>query len=76
MQKKYVKIVVFILMGVGITISLCLGIRQKTNLGRLMKENVEALTSSEDNPYYPCVRAKGYCSGNGFMIKGIALTTE
>lgn len=76
MKNKYLKIVVFMLLVMGITISLWLSVRQKTNWGNLMKENVEALTFPENNPLYPCVSAKGYCSGNGITILGIALTTE
>lgn len=40
-------------------------------------ENVEALTSpEEDNPYYPCVHATGFCIIAGVKIKGIALTKQ
>ena len=52
-------------------------IRQKTNWEILKMENVEALTSpEEDNPYYPCVHATGFCIIAGVKIKGIALTKQ
>ena len=46
----------------------------KTNWEILKMENVEALTSpEEDNPYYPCVSARGFCFMNGIDIDGVAL---
>ena len=52
MKKKYLKIVGFILLVAGVAISINLSVCQTTNWSVLMKENVEALTSSEtENPY-------------------------
>ena len=49
-------------------------IHQKTNWEILKMENVEALTSpEEENPYYPCVSARGFCFMNGIDIDGVAL---
>lgn len=77
MKKKYLKIAMFVLLVVGIAISLNLSIRQGTCLATLRLGNVEALTSPEaENPYDPCVYAKGYCLIGGIKIKGIALPPE
>ena len=74
MKKKYLKIVGFTLLVAGVALSINLGVCQTTNWSVLMKENVEALTSSEsENPYYPCVPAKGFCLTNGIITKHIAL---
>lgn len=73
MQKKKLKIMVFLLLAVGVVISLSLSVRQKTNWDVLMKENVEALTTPEaDNPYYPCVKAHGFCIINNIERESIA----
>ena len=77
MQNKCLKIVVFLLLMAGVVVGLNRSIRQKTNLAILKMENVEALTSpEEDNPYYPCVHATGFCIIAGVKIKGIALTKQ
>lgn len=76
MQKRSSKIMVSLLLVVGMVISLYLCFRQETNWGMLMKENVEALTTPEDNPDYPCVKAHGYCFINGIKIENIAIVTE
>lgn len=76
MRNKYFKMVVFVLLVTGMGISLYLGVPKKANWERLMKENVEALTDPEDNPFYPCVKAKGFCAMNGIRIDGIALVIE
>lgn len=74
MKKKYLKIVGFTLLVAGVTTSINLSVRQTTNWSVLMKENVEALTSSEtENPYYPCVTAIGFCLINGILTKNIAM---
>ena len=52
MQNKCLKIVVFLLLMAGVVVGLNRSIRQKTNWEILKMENVEALTSpEEDNPY-------------------------
>lgn len=72
MQKKKLKIMVFLLLAVGVVF--CLSFHQNTNWGKLMKENVEALTTPEgDNPYYPCVKAHGFCFINGIRKDGIII---
>lgn len=77
MKKEYLKIVVFVLLVVGVTISLNLGVGQGTGLISLKLENVEALTSPEaENPYAPCVKARGYCLIHRVEILGIALPPE
>lgn len=74
MKKKYLKMVGYALLGVGMVISINLSVRQKTNWSRLMKENVEALTSPEiENSYYPCVKAMGFCFIHGVEKNGIAI---
>lgn len=74
MWNKSLKIVVFVLLITGMIISLNRSIRQKTNWEILKMENVEALTSPEkENPYYPCVKANGFCFVNGIDIDGVAL---
>lgn len=73
MRKKYFKMVVFVLLVTGMGISLYLGVPKKANWERLMKENVEALTNPEDNPYYPCVKAMGFCFIHGIEKDGIAI---
>ena len=74
MKKKYLKIVGFTLLVAGVAISINLGVCQTTNWSVLMKENVEALTSSEtENPYYPCVLALGFCFINGIQISEVAI---
>ena len=74
MKKKYLKIVGFTLLVAGGAISINLGVCQTTNWSVLMKENVEALTSSEtENPYYPCVPALGFCFINGIQISKVAI---
>ena len=74
MKKKYLKIVGFTLLVAGVAISINLGVCQTTNWSVLMKENVEALTSSEtENPYYPCVPALGFCFINGIQISKVAI---
>mgnify|MGYP001088199938 CR=1 FL=1 len=71
MKKKYLKIVGFVLL---VAISINLSVRQTTNWSVLMKENVEALTSSEtENPDYPCVPALGFCLINGIEKDHIAI---
>ena len=68
MKKKYLKIVGFILLVAGVAISINLGVCQTTNWSVLMKENVEALTSSEtENP------ALGFCLINGIEKDHIAI---
>ena len=77
MRNKCLKIVVFLLLITGVVIGLNRSIHQKTNWEILKMENVEALTSpEEDNPYYPCVHATGFCIIAGVKIKGIALTKQ
>ena len=77
MQNKCLKIVVFLLLMAGVVVGLNRSIRQKTNWEILKMENVEALTSpEEDNPYYHCVHATGSCIIAGVKIKGIALTKQ
>lgn len=73
MQRRSIKIVGIIMFVVGLVVFLSLSIREKTNWGKLMKKNIEALTTPEDNPYYPCVHAKGYCFMHGIEIDGVAL---
>ena len=74
MKKKYLKIIGFVLLVAGVTISINLGVCQTTNWGVLMRENVEALTSSEtENPDYPCVPAKGFCCIHGIEKYGVAI---
>ena len=76
MQNKCLKIVVFLLLMAGVVVGLNRSIRQKTNW-EILKMDVEALTSpEEDNPYYPCVHATGFCIIAGVKIKGIALTKQ
>ena len=66
MRNKCLKIVVFLLLITGVIIGLNRSIHQKTNWEILKMENVEALTSpEEENPYYPCVSARGFCFMNG-----------
>lgn len=73
MKTKYFKVIVGVLT-IIVVITLHLSIRKQTNWDVLMKENIEALTSLEtDNPYYPCVRACGYCIIDGVCTYGIAL---
>lgn len=77
MKKKYLKIIGPVLVVLGITICITLSFRQTTNWSVLMKENVEALTSSEtENPYYPCVPARGFCFMHGIDKEGIAIVFE
>jgi len=77
MQKKCLKIMVFALFISACAIGVSLSMRQKTNWDTLMKENVEALTSSEtDNPHYPCVPAAGFCIIDGIDKDGIAIVRE
>ncbi|MCQ4875233.1 NVEALA domain-containing protein [Butyricimonas paravirosa] len=77
MRNKYLKIVTFMLLVAGVTISLNLSIGQGTSLATLKLGNVEALTSPEtENPYDPCVKAKGFCLIHGLDIGGIALPPE
>ena len=74
MRNKCLKIVVFLLLITGVIIGLNRSIRQKTNWEILKMENVEALTSpEEENPYYSCVSAHGFCFMNGIDIDGVAL---
>lgn len=74
MRNKCLKIVMFLLLITGVIVGLNRSIRQKTNWEILKMENVEALTSpEEDNPYYPCVHAKGFCTIAGVQIRGVAL---
>lgn len=74
MKKKYLKIVGFVLLVAGVAISINLSVCQTTNWSVLMKENVEALTSSEtENPDYPCVPALGFCLINGIEKDHIAI---
>ena len=74
MRNKCLKIVVFLLLITGVIIGLKRSIHQKTNWEILKMENVEALTSpEEENPYYPCVSARGFCFMNGIDIDGVAL---
>lgn len=75
MRNKYLKIVVFVLLVTGVGISLYLSVPQKTNWERLMKKNVEALTTPEDNPDYPCIKAHGFCFINGIKKEKIAIVT-
>ena len=71
MRNKCLKIVLLI---TSVVIGLNRSIRQKTNWEILKMENVEALTSpEEENPYYPCVSARGFCFMNGIDIDGVAL---
>lgn len=72
MQKRSSKIMVSLLLVAGVLINLHLCFRQETDWGMLMKENVEALTTPEDNPDYPCVKAHGFCIINGIEKVGIA----
>lgn len=76
MRNKFLKIVRFILLMVGVVFCLSLSFRQKTNWGKLMEENVEALTTPEDNPDYPCVKAHGFCFINGIKKDKIAIVTK
>lgn len=77
MRNKCLKIVVFVLLITSVVIGLNRSIRQKTNWEILKMENVEALTSpEEDNPYYPCVHATGFCIISDVRIKGVALITK
>ena len=74
MQNKCLKIVVFLLLMAGVVVGLNRSIRQKTNWEILKMENVEALTSpEEENPYYPCVSAHGFCFIAGVQIRVGAL---
>ena len=73
MQKKKFKILGFILLIAGMAMSLYWCVGQKTDWDMLRKGNVEALTSSKaDNPYYPCVKADGFCFVNGIDKDGVA----
>ena len=77
MKKKYLKIVVFILLVAGVAISLNLSIGQGTSLATLKLGNVEALTSPEtENPDAPCIKSRGYCFMHGIDKDGIALPPE
>lgn len=77
MKKKYLKIVMFVLLVAGVAISLNLSIGQGTSLATLRLGNIEALTSPEtENPFAPCVSAKGYCFIHGLDIEGIAFPPE
>ena len=74
MKKKYLKIVGLVLLVAGVVTSINLSVCQTTNWSVLMKENVEALTSSEsENPYYPCVPAIGFCSINRIERDKVAI---
>lgn len=74
MKNKYLKIVGFVLVVAGVAVSLHLGVHQEMNWGKLMRENVEALTTPEtEKPSYYCIQAKGFCFLNGIRINGIEL---
>jgi len=63
-----------VLLIASVVIGLNRSIRQKTNWEILKMENIEALTSPEENnPYYPCVHAKGFCWMESIDIDGVAL---
>lgn len=76
MLKKYLKKIGCILLVAGLLTGLSLSLRQKPNWEMLMKENVEALTTPEDNPDYPCVKSRGFCFKNGAKKDNLAIKTE
>lgn len=76
MRNKYLKIIGLLLLGLVGVISLNMSVSNKTDWGKLMEENIEALTTPEDNPYYPCVKAPGMCLRAGIKVKGVVLIIE
>lgn len=74
MKKKYLKIFGLVLLVAGVATSINLSVCQTTDWSVLMKENVEALTSSEtENPDYPCVPSIGFCCIHGIDKDGVAM---
>ena len=77
MRHTAIKIMLLIVLGIGIVFSLNLNIIFGTRWTSGTLANVEALTSPEtENPYYPCVKANGYCTIKGILIQGIAFVKE
>ncbi len=77
MKSKKLKIVMFVLFVICVMICLNRKIHVKPNWEILKMENVEALTSSEEeNPDYPCVKAKGFCAMHGIVKGGVAFVKK
>lgn len=76
MLNKYLKIFGCTLLVAGFITGLSLSLRQKPNWEMLMKENIEALTTPEDNPDYPCVKSRGFCFKNGVSKDNLAILVK
>lgn len=73
MRNKWCKIGVFVLLVAWMVINLNTSMRQKPNDVILKMKNIEALASPESgDPYYPCVKAHGFCFIRGIHFANVA----
>ena len=58
----------------GMLVNLNLVIGQKADKTVLKLKDIEALAATEaGNPYYPCVKGKGFCFKQGTELGGMVL---